>query len=172
MNLRKNIFTALLLAVGLILHQITPGVLGSMKFDLMLSFIFVAIFINPTLNNCILTAFIGGLFTALTTTFPGGQIPNVIDKIVTCFVVLILIKLAQKVSFNKISIGIISFIGTIVSGSVFLYSALLIVGLPAPFKALFLGIVLPTSISNVVITLVIYNVVAYSLKIINRKASA
>ncbi|WP_066497126.1 tryptophan transporter [Abyssisolibacter fermentans] len=172
MNLRKNIFTALLLAVGLILHQITPGVLGSMKFDLMLSFIFVAIFINPTLNNCILTAFIGGLFTSLTTTFPGGQIPNVIDKIVTCFVVLILIKLAQKVSLNKISIGIISFIGTIVSGSVFLYSALLIVGLPAPFKALFLGIVLPTSISNVVITLVIYNVVAYSLKIVNRKASA
>ena len=33
MNLRKNILISLLLAIGYNMHQITPGAIGSMKFD-------------------------------------------------------------------------------------------------------------------------------------------
>lgn len=169
MNLRKNILTALLLAIGFILHQLVPGVFAGMKFDLMLAVIFVAIFINNDFKNVLLTAFIGGFITALTTTFPGGQIPNIIDKVVTCITVFIMIKASGKFKDNQVCIGIISFLGTIISGTVFLLSALLIVGLPAPFKALFVGIVLPTSVTNIFITILIYNAVKMALKVSGSK---
>lgn len=165
MNLRKNILTALLLAIGFILHQLVPGIFAGMKFDLMLAVIFVAIFINSDFKNVLLTALIGGLITALTTTFPGGQIPNIIDKVITCIAVFVMIKASGKFRDNQICIGIISFVGTIISGTVFLLSALLIVGLPAPFKALFVGIVIPTSVTNVFITIIIYNAVRMALKV-------
>lgn len=165
MNLRKNIFIALLLAIGFIMHQIVPGTLGSMKFDLMLSFIFVAIMINKDFKSTIVTALLGGIITAMTTTFPGGQIANIVDKFITSLVVYLLIVLFSKVKMGQIKVGIIAFIGTIVSGSVFLSTALFLVGLPAPFIALFLSIVLPTSITNIFVTITIYNVVKMALKV-------
>lgn len=164
MNLRKNILTALLLAIGFILHQITPGLLGSMKFDLMLAFIFVAIFITKDFKSTIVTALLGGIITAMTTTFPGGQIPNIIDKLVTCLAVYIMVKVLDSFKYKQISVGIIAFVGTIISGSTFLYSALIMVGLPAPFTALFLAIVLPTTIANTFITIVVYNAVKMAMK--------
>lgn len=166
MNLRKNVLTALLLAIGFILHQIVPGALGAMKFDIMLAMIFVAIFINNDVKNVVLAALMGGVITALTTTFPGGQLPNIIDKIVTCAAVYAMIKVALSFmpELNQAAVIVISFVGTIISGAVFLYSALLIVGLPAPFTALFMGIVLPTAVANVFVTIVIYNAVKMALK--------
>lgn len=164
MNLRKNILTALLLAIGFIMHQVIPGTLGSMKFDIMLAFIFIAIIINKDFKNVLLTAMLGGLITALTTTFPGGQLPNIIDKLVTCLFVYGLIRVFDRFKLNQISIGIIAFLGTMVSGTVFLGSALLLAGLPAPFTALFLAIVIPTSITNVFVTVIIYNAVKATLR--------
>lgn len=164
MNLRKNILIALLLSIGYIMHQIVPGTIGSMKFDLMLSFIFVALFVSRDFKSAILTALLGGFITALTTTFPGGQIPNIIDKIVTCVSVYVMLKLFDKLKFKQVSTGIIAFVGTIISGTTFLYSALLLVGLPAPFSVLFTGIVLPTAITNVFVTLVVYNTVKLAIK--------
>lgn len=164
MNLRKNILIALLLSIGYILHQVVPGTIGSMKFDLMLSFIFVALFINRDFKSTMLTALLGGFITALTTTFPGGQIPNIIDKIVTCISVYVMLKLFENVKFKQVSTGIIAFAGTIISGTTFLYSALLLAGLPAPFSVLFAGIVLPTAVTNIFVTLVVYNTVKLAIK--------
>ena len=165
MNLRKNILIALLLAIGYIMHQVVPGTIGSMKFDLMLSFIFVALFISRDFKSSILTALLGGFITALTTTFPGGQAANVIDKLVTCIVVYLLMQLADRFRFNQLSTGIIAFIGTIVSGTVFLGSALIILGqLPAPFIVLFVGIVIPTAITNIFVTLIVYNTVKVAIR--------
>ncbi|MBS4538794.1 tryptophan transporter [Clostridium sp. D2Q-11] len=165
MDLRKNILTALLLAIGFIMHQVVPGALGSMKFDFMLSFMFVALIINKDFKSTLLTALLGGIITAMTTTFPGGQIANIIDKIVTSLVVYGLIMIYSKAKFNVITIGIISFIGTMVSGTVFLAVALFMVGLPAPFNLLFATIVIPTSITNIFITVVVHNVVIKVVKI-------
>jgi hypothetical protein len=164
MNIRKNILTALLIAMGYILHQVIPGTIGSMKLDIMLSFIFVALLINRDYKSMILTALLSGAITALTTTFPGGQIPNIIDKLITCFVVYLLIKLFDRFKFKQGTVGFIAFIGTIISGSVFLYSALLLVGLPAPFPILFVGIVLPTSFANIFVTLIAYNAARTAIK--------
>jgi hypothetical protein len=164
MNLRKNILIALLLAIGYIMHQIVPGTIGSMKFDLMLSFIFVALFITRDFKSAILTGLLGGFITAITTTFPGGQIANIIDKFVTCIVVYLLMLVADKFRFNQISTAIIAFVGTIVSGTAFLGSALILVGLPAPFEALFLGIVLPTAVTNIFVTLIVYNTAKLAIR--------
>lgn len=164
MNLRKNITIALLLAIGFIMHQIVPGTIGNMKFDLMLSFIFVALFISRDFKSTILTALLGGFITALTTTFPGGQIANVVDKLITCLAVYLMMKVFDKLKFKQVSTGIIAFIGTIISGSTFLYTALVLVGLPAPFSVLFAGIVLPTAVTNIFVTLVVYNTVKLAIK--------
>ncbi|HYE81578.1 MAG TPA: tryptophan transporter [Clostridia bacterium] len=164
MNLRKNILIALLLAIGYIMHQVVPGTIGNMKFDLMLSFIFVALLVSRDLKSTVLTALLGGFITALTTTFPGGQIANVIDKIVTSFSVYLMIRLFDKLKYKQVSTGIIAFIGTIISGTTFLYTALVLVGLPAPFSVLFAGIVLPTAVTNIFVTLVVYNAVKLALK--------
>ncbi|MDF2592650.1 MAG: trpP [Clostridia bacterium] len=164
MDLRKNILTALLIAMGYILHQVIPGTIGSMKLDIMLSFIFVALFINRDFKSVILTALLGGAITALTTTFPGGQIPNIIDKLITCISVYLLLKVLDRFKFKQVTIGFVAFVGTIISGSVFLYSALLLVGLPAPFPVLFIGIVLPTAFANIFVTLIAYNAAKTAIK--------
>jgi hypothetical protein len=157
MNLRKNITTALLIAIGYIMHQVMPGTIGGMKFDFMLPFIFVALLLDSSFKGTILTALLGGAITALTTSFPGGQIPNIVDKLVTSIVVYLMIKAAGKLKGKSITIGIMTFIGTMVSGTVFLYTALLLAGLPAPFMVLFTGIVIPTAITNIFVTLLVYN---------------
>ncbi|MDD4503192.1 MAG: tryptophan transporter [Clostridiaceae bacterium] len=164
MSLRKNILISLLLAIGYIMHQIIPGTIGNMKFDLMLSFIFVALFISRDFKSTMLTALLGGFITALTTTFPGGQIANLVDKLATCIAVYLMIKVFDRIKFKQVSTGIIAFIGTIISGTTFLYTALVLVGLPAPFSVLFAGIVLPTAVTNIFVTLVVYNAVKLALK--------
>jgi hypothetical protein len=164
MNLRKNILIALLLAIGYIMHQVVPGTIGNMKFDLMLSFIFVALLVSRDFKSAVLTALLGGFITALTTTFPGGQAANIIDKLVTSMSVYLMIRISDNFKFKQVSTGAIAFIGTIISGSVFLYSAMLLVGLPAPFSVLFAGIVLPTAVTNIFVTLIVYNAVKLAIR--------
>ncbi|MCT4585433.1 MAG: tryptophan transporter [Peptostreptococcaceae bacterium] len=165
MDLRKNILTALLLSIGFILHSIIPGILTGMKFDLLLSMIFVSIIINKDLKNTIVAALLGGFLSAISTTFPGGQIPNMLDKIITCFVIYLIVKYL-KIN-NYFLSSIVGFIGTLVSGGVFLYSAKIIVGLPAPFSILFTSIVIPTAITNAIVTLFVYKAVASAIKVSN-----
>lgn len=165
MKLKDYIFTTFLLAIGLILHQITPGIFGGMKFDFLLIFMFVSILINVKLKNIILTALLGGLLSAMTTTFPGGQLPNILDKIVTCIVVVGLIRLFKNYYLNIFVVGLIGGIGTFVSGMTFLISAAFIIGLPAPMKVLVTGIVIPTTLINIIGTVFIYRLVNKSLKL-------
>ncbi|MBE6081820.1 tryptophan transporter [Sporanaerobacter sp. PP17-6a] len=164
MNLRKNILTALLVAIGYVLHQIVPGTIGGMKMDMMLAVLFVSLLINPKFKNAILTGILGGIVTAMTTTFPGGQIPSIIEKIITCIAVYLMIKGMEKVSHKNIRAGAIAFVGTIISGTIFLGSASFMAGLPAPFVLLFTSIVIPTSITNIFVTLIIYKVVKIAIK--------
>lgn len=155
MKIKNMILTSVLLAMGFVLHAIVPGFFG-MKFDLMLTFMFIAIMINPSIKNALLAGLLSGILTAMTTTFPGGQLPNLIDKLVTAFVVLALIKILSHVKIDAVKSAIIGFIGTVTSGLIFLTSALVIVGLPAPLGILITTIVIPTAIANTLITVVVY----------------
>lgn len=165
MKLKDNIFTALLLTIGFILHQITPGILGGMKFDFLLSFIFISLLINSTFSNAILTALLGGILSAMTTTFPGGQIPNLIDKLLTCLILFVVIKNIRHFKLNYFIVALISGFGTFISGTTFLLSALLITGLPVPIEILMLTVVLPTILINGLGTAFLYGVIKRALKI-------
>jgi len=93
MRTKEYILTALMLAMGLILHGIMPPIVGGMKPDLFLIFLVLAIMLTPDVKNTIVAGVGAGLLSAFTTSFPGGQLPNIIDKIITAFAILFLIKL-------------------------------------------------------------------------------
>ena len=164
MKLRESIFTTLLLAIGLILHYITPGFLGGMKFDFLLIFVFASILLNSKFENVILTALLGGLLSAMTTTFPAGQLPNMIDKLVTCLLMYFVINFFKKYGLNIISLGIIGALGTFISGMTFLTSALFITGLPAPMSVLVTGIVIPTMVVNTIAIVFVYKTINMAVK--------
>lgn len=164
MNLKKLVTNSLFLAIGVILHQITPPLVNGMKPDFLLAMIFIIILLNNDYKTILITALAAGIFSAATTSFPGGQVPNIIDKFVTCNILYIVLITMRKISNNQIKIILISSLGTILSGSVFLLSALLLVGLPAPFSILFFSIVLPATLINTVVTSFLYNTVILAQK--------
>lgn len=155
MNLRKIILSSLLLAIGLVLHQLVPPILFGMKPDFLLSMMFIAIFLCDDYKLSLVIGLAAGILTAATTTFPAGQLPNIIDKIITSNLVFLLFRVFK---FNsQLKISIVSFIGTIISGTVFLGAAYILVGLPGPFLALILGVVIPATVFNIAASIVLYN---------------
>lgn len=144
MKLREYVITALLIAIGFVLHAIVPAFFG-MKFDTVLAFMMLAIVLHPNRKNVLIAGLLAGIMAALTSTFPGGQIANMVDKPVTAFSVFFMLQLFAKLQNETLRSVLIGFIGTVISGSLFLLTALVMVGLPAPFPALFATVVLPTA---------------------------
>lgn len=165
MNLKKLITCSLFLAIGVILHQITPPLFLGMKPDFLLSMMFLSILLFDDYKLALIVGIAAGIFTAATTNFPGGQIPNFIDKIITANCVYFMSKIFKDNFNNYVKAGIISFIGTLISGTIFLGSAGLIVGLPGPFFTLILTVVIPATVLNVVTTVIFYKIVYSALKL-------
>lgn len=163
MNTKSLVSMALLVGIGAVLHTVIPPIYG-IKPDLMLTMMFLAIILFPQIKNVIILGIVTGLISAMTTGFPGGQIPNVIDKIVTAIVFYLLFMLVKKVSKSIVSIGVLTVIGTLISGIIFLGSAYLIVGLPGAFLTLFGVAVLPAMAANTIIMVIIYPIVSGILK--------
>jgi len=165
MNLRKTILTSLFLALGLILNQVMPPILFGMKPDIMICMMFIAIMLNKDdYKMAMLIGIVGGLFAAMTTTFPGGQLPNIIDKIITANCIFFLYKVLDKNVSDQTQIFAAAIAGTLISGTVFLGSAALLVGLPGPFAVLMLAVVLPAAAMNAVGCSLLYNATVISLK--------
>lgn len=163
-NLKKSIINSLLLAIGFILHQIAPPIFFGMKPDLALVMMFIIILLNDDYKTTLISGIICGILTALTTTFPGGQPANIIDKIITSNVIyFLLIPFRQKFN-NQFKIVFFTIIGTLLSGFVFLYSASILVGLPQSLSALFIAVVLPSALVNTIASSVLYNAIQLSLK--------
>jgi len=159
---------SLLLAVGFILRLVVPGYGAGMKPDLLLAMLFVIILLKRDLKSTLLAGSVAGIICALTTTFPAGQIPNLIDKLLTSLFVYMLVKvLAERVPIT-VTAGIIGALGTLFSGAVFLGSALALVGIPAPFGVLFTTVVLPTTIVNAIGVVVLYPIVIFSKQVVER----
>ncbi|MEG0872894.1 MAG: tryptophan transporter [Romboutsia sp.] len=174
MKTRNLTLNSILLAIGLMLHQVTPALGLPMQPDFALAMLFVIMLLNKDdYKICMVCAIVTGVFTALTTKFPGGQLPNILDKVVTANFVYVLIYIFYKVRYFGKLLGdksdeflafIILPIGTLISGSVFLGFAKVIVGLPAPFLPLFLSVVVPACIINLFAGLFLYKIVKLSLK--------
>ena len=83
MKTRELVLAGILLALGLTLHAVTPALLGNVKPDFLLATMFIAILFQPYLKNTIVIGFVAGVMAAMTTGFPGGQVPSVFDKIIS-----------------------------------------------------------------------------------------
>lgn len=177
MQIRKNTklmtINALLLGLGLILHEITPVLALPMEVDFALIMLFTIIIINNNLKFSLISGGLMGIFTAMTTKFPGGQLPNIIDKLLTALIVFILLALLRKSYFlrglseerkNNLLMAIILPLGTIISGSIFLSFAKIIVGLPTGFLILFFSVILPSALLNTICGLFLYKIIIRALR--------
>ena len=150
---KQLVTNSLLLAVGFLLHYVTPAIGLPMQIDFSLITLILIITLNRnSFNTCVASGVATGIFSGLTSKFPFGLVPNIVDKIVTTIVVYLLIKLLDKTALHsKIKAIVVNAIGTLVSGIVFLASALLLTGLPAPFFVLFTTIVIPATVVNTIV---------------------
>ncbi|MFI5358614.1 MAG: tryptophan transporter [Halanaerobiales bacterium] len=158
--------TALLVGIGFLLHAFFPAIVLGMKPDFSLAMLFIVLIVKRDFSLGLLAALATGIFTALTSAFPGGQYANLIDKLITFLLVSALIRLISDRLDERVAVGIITAIGTIISGTVFLGSAALIAGLPTSFKFLFYTVVLPAAAVNTVTAIIIYLAFSYSRKAI------
>lgn len=165
-QIKKLTISGILLSVGFILHQIMPAGLGTVTFDFMLAVLFIVIMINKDLKTVMIAGICAGIITALTTKFPGGQLPNLVDKTLTASIVFLLMQLTKGLP-ETWKLGLLGFLGTMVSGAIFLGSASFLAGLPASFRGLFISVVLPTAIGNTILTIFLYKIVVRSLERVN-----
>ncbi|TDX52199.1 tryptophan transporter [Orenia marismortui] len=167
MKLRRVIEASLLLAGGFVLHQIMPPLIAGMKPDMSLLMLFVVVLLYPEKKLTLLSGLVTGVISALTTTFPGGQVANMIDKPITSFSVLFMILLADHLKLPmKFKLGVIGVLGTIISGSIFLGAASMMVSLPQSFVVLFMSVVLPAALLNTGFLYAIYPIVIQIKKLL------
>lgn len=164
MNTKNLVLMALLVGVGAALYIVIPGFNGGMKPDFMLTMMFIGILLFPSVKEVFLLAISTGIISGLFSTFPGGFVPNIIDKFVTAFIFFAVVVLLKKTAQKVVVAAILAGIGTIISGSVFLGSAILVIGADIPFGALFLTVVLPAVAINIVAFIIIYPIIISLVK--------
>ncbi|MCA1320214.1 tryptophan transporter [Bacillus tianshenii] len=174
MNTKTLVALSLMVGIGAVLHTVVPGVILGMKPDLGLTMMFLAIMLFPEKKNVLLVGIVSGLISALTTGFPGGQIPNIIDKPITAFLFFFLLLAVKKINKPLVKAGVLTAIGTLISGTIFLSSALMLVGLPGgeSFTFFLVTAILPATALNTVLMVVIYPIVTSIAKRSNIIATA
>lgn len=164
MNTKNLVLMSLLVGVGAVLYIVIPGFNGGMKPDFMLTMMFISILLFPEIKSVFLLGITTGIISGLFSTFPGGFIPNVIDKSVTAFVFFGLVLLINKYA-KKLSVAIVlTCIGTLISGVVFLSSAIFLIGADVPFMGLLVAVVLPAVAINAVAFFIIYPIIGKLIK--------
>ena len=166
MNTKNLVLMALLVAVGAALYVVTPGFVQGMKPDFMLTMMFIGILLFPTAKDTFLLGITTGVLSGLFTTFPGGFVPNIVDKTVTAFIFLAAVILLSKIAQNIVAQAVLVGVGTIVSGAIFLSVALFVIGsdVGKTFGALFTLVVLPAVAFNAIAFVIIYPIVTNLVK--------
>ncbi|HSJ38783.1 MAG TPA: tryptophan transporter [Planococcus sp. (in: firmicutes)] len=164
MNTKNLVLMALLVSIGAALYVVIPGINGGMKPDFMLTMMFVGILLFPNLKSTFLLAVTTGVISGLFSTFPGGFFPNIIDKFITAFVFLAFVFLLKRAA-AKLPVAIaLCAGGTVLSGSIFLSVAILLIGADIPFALLFTTVVLPAMVFNGIAFGLIYPIVVKLVK--------
>lgn len=167
MNTRILVILSLLVGIGAVLHAVAPPIIFGMKPDMLLAMMFLGIILFPQIKYVMLLSLVTGAISALTTTFPMGQIANMIEKPLTALLFLGLFLLVRENVKATILAPVLTAIGTIISGSLFISIGLFILGAAIPgqgFFTLFIGVVLPTVAFNTILMVVIYPVIQTIIK--------
>ena len=165
MNTRILVILSLLVGIGTVLHAFVPPMLFGVKPDMLLSMMFLGILLFPKMKYVLILSIASGIISALTTSAPGGQIANIIDKPITAILFFgMFLLLKNRININ-ISAPVLTAVGTMISGSIFLSVALYILGLmEGGFLALFVGMVLPATVLNTIIMIVVYPIIQSIMK--------
>lgn len=157
MNIRVLVILALFVGIGTVLHYVAPPIFG-MKPDMLLAMMFLGILLFPKMKYVTLMSIATAIIAALTTTFPGGQISNLIDKPLTGLIFFGLYLLIRQHVNGNIAAPLLTAIGTLISGTIFLTVGLYILGadVGVGFLALYTTVVLPTTLINTIVMIVIY----------------
>lgn len=166
MKTKDLVEVSLLLAIGFVLHSLFPPILFGMKPDFSLAMLFAIILLKRDYKFGLLAGIATGVFTALTTGFPGGQVANIIDKLITSIVMSTLIIKFYKE--NIFFVGLINGIGTLLSGTIFLSTAALLFRLPGPMLALILTVVIPAAVINIFTGILLYKSIIESRKFLQQ----
>ncbi len=168
MKTRILVILALLVGIGAVLHAIIPPLFFGVKPDMLLSMMFLGILLFPKPKYVLILAIATGIMSALTTGAPGGQIANMIDKPLTAFIILgIYLIIKDRINPN-ISAPVLTGIGTLISGTIFVTVISIIAGIPdGGLVSLFLVVVLPAVLINAVIMAIVYPVVQGIFKRMN-----
>ena len=109
-----------------------------------------------------------GIASALTTKMPMGNIANLVDKFVTTNLIFLFIPFASNKIKDDILFLIISFIGTFISGSVFILTAIAFgafaIDMYIPLLATVVG---PAMIVNTIVGFFIFKIMKKILKAFN-----
>ena len=165
MNTRILIILSLLVGIGAVLHAIVPPIFG-MTPDLLLAMMFLGILLFPKLQYVVLLSIVTAFIAALTTTFPGGEIASMVEKPLAGLIFFGLFLISKNLVNVRISGPILTAIGTVISGAIFLTIPLFILGVDIGigFLLLLYTVVLPTTAINTIIMIVVYPVVQTILK--------
>ncbi|MCY7816432.1 tryptophan transporter [Bacillus haynesii] len=166
MKTKELVAMALFVAIGAALHAVIPPFFYGMKPDMMLIMMFMGILLFPRLQNVLVIGAVTGVISALTTAFPGGQLPNIIDKPLTALMFFGAFLLVKKLNSKTLAAAGLTAAGTVLSGTIFLTAALFIVGLPGNqgFITLFSVVVLPAAVINTIAMAVIFPIVQSIMK--------
>lgn len=172
MNTKNLVLMAMLVAVGAALYLVIPGYNGGMKPDFMLTMMFIGMFLFRDVRSVFLLAITTGVLSGMFSTFPLGFFPNIVDKLITAFVIYAVIISLKKVADNLFIASAIVGLGTLISGTIFLSVAIFILGaeipgLESPFVPLFVSVVLPAIALNAVAFFIIKPII---VKIMERSS--
>lgn len=156
----RLVLIALFLGIGTVLYAIVPPFVMGMRPDMLLSAMFLSIFFLADRRTILILGLATGVLSGLLSTMAGGFLPNVIDKLITSLVIFGLFVLFKKAIHSYLSAAVLTAIGTLVSGTVFLSALGLIAHLPGPFIALFTAVVLPAALINAIFVAIVYPIVA------------
>ena len=164
MNTKKMTVNAILIAIGVILHIAAPSIGLPAQPDFAVAMLFIIMLLNRDYKTTIISGIIIGIFTAVTTKTAGGQLPNILDKLITCNVMyLVLLSLRNKVSKN-IQAVVILLLGTMISGFSFLSTLAIIYGIEGTITAAIIAVVIPTAAINTVVGLIMYKIIERTIK--------
>lgn len=160
MKTKSLVSLALLVGIGTVLHTVIPGFVFGMKPDMMLTMMFIGIILFREKKYVLLLGVLTGIISGLTTSFPGGFFPNIIDKCITSFAFYGLLLASGKLAKKLPALIVFTAVGTLISGIIFLGSAFFIAGLPGPFAILFGTVVLPATALNAVAIFILFPIVS------------
>lgn len=164
MNTRVLVILSLLVGIGAALHFVMPPIYGVTP-DMMLAMMFLGIMLFPKFKYVVILSIVTGVLSALSTSAPGGQIANLIEKPITALIFFALFLLFKDKVNHNVTAPVLTAIGTMISGSIFLSFVLYVIGLmEGAFLFAFTTAVLPAAGLNTVLMVIIYPVVQQILK--------